>query len=256
MPIRVDQAGGGIVTVTIDRPAKRNALDEGMYRHLARLWPELAADSAVRCVILTGAGRAFCSGADLAARLIELPDVDELVDSALLKTVFMPVPVIAAIDGPCVAGGFELALGCDVRLCTPQARFGLPEPRWGIFPSGGGARKLAGEIGYARATELLLTGRLFGADEALAMGLAAKVVAQEELPGAAFEIARLIAANSPEAVHALKRYLHEAKAPTPELQALEKRLTDRVRSTDSSEGIAAFLEKRQPVYRRLGAVPL
>jgi E-phenylitaconyl-CoA hydratase len=217
---------------------------------LSRLWPELAADPATACVVLTGAGGAFCSGADLAARLVELPDVDELVDSALLKSLFVPVPIVAAIDGACVAGGFELALGCDVRICTPEARFGLPEPRWGIFPSGGGARKLAAEIGFARATELLLTGRLFDADEACVMGLITHVVGRDQLLDAAIDIARQIAANSPEAVRALKYYLHAAKQPGPGLSALESELVQRVRATDSDEGIRAFLEKRAPDYHQ------
>ena len=250
MPITVEPREGGVKIVTIDHPAKRNALDESMYRQLARLWPELATDSENTCVVLTGAGGAFCSGADLAANLIALPDVDELVDSALLKSLFVPLPIIAAIDGACVAGGFELALGCDVRLCTPKARFGLPEARWGIFPSGGGARKLAGEIGYARATELLLTGRLFGAEEAFAMGLVTRVVEEDQLLDAALDIARQIASNSPEAVRSLKRYLHAAKQPEADLDALENQLVERVRATDYDEGTRAFLEKRAPEYRQ------
>ena len=250
MPIDVTERADGITVVLINNPAKRNALDEGMYRHLARLWPELARSRSSACVVLTGAGGAFCSGADLSAGLTDMPDVDQLVDVALLKSMFFPVPIVAAIDGACVAGGFELALGCDIRICTPGARFGLPEPRWGIFPSGGGARKLAGEIGYARATELLLTGRLFDAEEALAMGLVSKIVPAHELADEAMRIARDISANSPAAVFALKRYLHAAKAPAANLIELERQLNLDTRRTDTAEGVAAFLGKRKPRYTK------
>jgi enoyl-CoA hydratase len=249
MPIDVTQRADDITLVVINNPAKRNALDETMYRHMARLWPELAQTTAA-CVVLTGAGGAFCSGADLAAGLMALPDVDELVDVALLKSLYFPKPLIAAIDGACVAGGFELMLGCDIRICTPDAVFGLPEARWGILPSGGGVRKLGAEIGYARASELLLSGRLFGAQEAAAMGLVSAIVPAAELQGRALETARRIAANSPAATYAIKRYLHAARMPSAELVALERELTLMTRRTDTDEGAAAFLEKRTPRYNR------
>jgi enoyl-CoA hydratase len=250
MPIDVIERPDDITMVVLNNPAKRNALDESMYRHLAQLWPELAQSNSSSSVVLTGAGRAFCSGADLSANLTRLPDVDELVDVALLKSMFFPKPIIGAIDGACVAGGFELALGCDIRICTPEALFGLPEPRWGIFPSGGGARKLGAEIGFARASELLLTGRLFGAEEALAMGLVSAIVSAEELPEKALKIARQISANSPAATLAIKRYLHAARAPSADMIALERELNLATRRADADEGVAAFLEKRAPRYSR------
>jgi enoyl-CoA hydratase len=248
VPIDVVEHPGRITRVVVNNPAKRNALDEAMYRHLARLWPELAQNSSFSSVVLMGAGRAFCSGADLSANLTKLPDVDELVDIALLKSMFFPKPIIAAIDGACVAGGFELALGCDIRICTPEALFGLPEPRWGIFPSGGGVRKLGIEIGYARASELLLTGRLFGAEEALAVGLVSAIVPAEQLLEKALAIARQVGANSPAATSAIKRYLHTVRKPSEENVALERELTLATRQADADEGIAAFLEKREPQY--------
>ncbi len=251
MPIDVEDRDDAITLVVLNNPAKRNALDEAMYRHLARLWPELARSGRSSCVILTGAGRAFCSGADLGAGLIDMPDIDELVDVALLKSMFFPVPIVAAIDGACVAGGFELALGCDIRICSPDARFGLPEPRWGIFPSGGGAQKLAAQIGYARASELLLTGRLFGADEALAMGLVSRIVPADQLSDCALDIARQISANSPAATYGLKRYLHAASRPSAALVALERELNLATRRSDTQEGVSAFLNKRTPCYSRI-----
>jgi enoyl-CoA hydratase/carnithine racemase len=253
MPLNVIDHDGGIRMIVIDNPAKRNALDERMYRQLAALWKELAQDPGCRAVILTGSGGAFCSGADLAENLMALPDVDTFVDEAFLKSAFFPKPIIAAIDGACVAGGLELALGCDVRLASTSARIGLPEPRWGIFPSGGGARKLADEIGYARATELLLTGRLIGAQEALALGLISEVVAPERLTERALAVAAQIAANSPAACYAIKRYLHAARAPSTALASLEDDLTAFARDADLAEGVAAFLGKREPIYPPLDA---
>lgn len=250
MPIDVVPRSDDVTLVVLNNPAKHNALDQSMYRHLAQLWPQLARTGSPSSVVLTGAGRAFCSGADLAADLTRLPDVDELVEVALLKSMFFPKPLIGAIDGACVAGGFELALSCDIRICTSEAMFGLPEARWGIFPSGGGARKLGGEIGYARASELLLTGRLFGAEEALAMGLVSAIVSADELQETALKIARQVSANSPAATFGIKRYLHAARAPSAQMITLERELNLATRRADTDEGVAAFLEKRPPQYSR------
>jgi enoyl-CoA hydratase len=249
MPIEVLEQPGNVTMVVISNPAKLNALDEDMYRHLGRLWPALA-DGNSSAVVLTGAGGAFCSGADLAADLMSLPDVDDLVEVALLKSMFFPKPLIAAIDGVCVAGGFELALGCDIRMCTPGARFGLPEAKWGIFPSGGGARKLASEIGYARASDILMSGRIFGADEAHAMGLISAIVPAEDLRSRSLELAKRISANGPTAMMSIKRYLHESRTPSSRLVTLERQLTVATRYADTDEGVAAFMEKRAPNYAR------
>ena len=250
MPIDVTEHSNNIIMVVINNPAKRNALDEQMVRSLAELWPKLAKVNSLAAVVLTGAGDAFCAGADLSADLTRLPGIDDLVDGALMKTMFFPKPVIAAIGGACVAGGFELMLSCDIRICTPDARFGLPEARWGILPSGGGIRKLGNEIGYSRASELLLTGRFFEANEALAMGLVSEVVSQSELTDRALDAAHRISLNSPAATSAIKQYLHTARAPSAELERLERDLTLSTRKADAPEGILAFLEKRTPRYNR------
>lgn len=248
MPIAVSIDAEQIATVTLRNPARRNALDEEMFRELAALWPRLD-QSDVRCVILTGEGDAFCSGADLSQDLARLPGIDALIDASLLKTRFFSRPIVAAINGACVAGGFELALSCDVRLCCDTARFGLPEVRWGIFPAGGGAMKLAAAIGHGRAAELLLGGELFGAAEALAMSFVGRVTSPGELAGAARETARRIAANSPAVVRALKRYMHAARAVPDELQCLERELAAALREgPDAAIGIAAFLGKKMPQY--------
>lgn len=249
MTITIEALDGGIALVTLRNPARRNALDENMFRDLAAIWPRLEHCANTRCVVVTGEGEAFCSGADLSADLTSLPEIDALIDQALLKTHNFTKPVVAAIRGACVAGGFELALSCDIRLCSDDARLGLPEARWGIFPAGGGVLKLAAQIGQARASELLLTGRLFDAQEARAIGLVTTVVPAAMLLDRAVETARTIAANSPSAVNAIKRYLNAASTIAPDLRALEQALTDQVRqSADAREGSAAFLQKRAPDY--------
>lgn len=248
MPVDVSIDADQIAHVMLRNPTRRNALDEEMFRQLAALWPQLET-SAVRCVLLTGEGGAFCSGADLSAQLTALPDIDMLIDAALLKTRFFSRPIVAAINGACVAGGFELALSCDIRLCTTTAMFGLPEARWGIFPSGGGVMKLAAAIGRASATDMLLSGRLFDAAEAHAHGLVGQVVPVGELGEAALQTARNIAINSPTVVRSIKRYLHESQTVTPELRKLEQDLTDAVRrAPDARIGAAAFLARETPHY--------
>ena len=249
MTITVNEPETGIVCVTLDDSRTRNAMDEAAFKQLAALWPRIDANAACRAVVVTGANGAFSSGANLGANLTALPDLDALVAAALMKEQGIRKPIIAAIDGACVAGGFELALACDIRLCSQEARFGLPEVRWGIFPSGGGARRLAAEIGYTAAAELLLTGRIFGAQEAHTLGFVNRVLPRAELIGQALEIARTIAGNSPIATQAVKVYISQARHVSSELVQLEATLTTSVRtSADNTEGVKAFLEKRTPRY--------
>jgi enoyl-CoA hydratase/carnithine racemase len=249
MAIEVTEPEPGITLVTISNPARRNALDAQMFCTLADLWPRLAASSC-RCIVVTGAGGTFCSGADLSARLAERPDVDELVERAFLKSTTCAKPMVAAIEGACVAGGLELALACDIRICGRDAKLGLPEPRWGLFPAGGGAMRLVEEVGYGPAADLLLTGRLIDAEESLRLGLVTRIASAEETPlQIALTIARCLATNSPAALRAIKTYLSAARRPEQPLRALELALTRELRgSPDAAEGIAAFLGKRVPVY--------
>ncbi len=254
MSIEVRSDDAGVARVTINNPDRRNALDEAMFRQLADLWPRLEADSAVRCVLLAGAGSdAFCSGADLSADWSRVADRDELIDRALLKTSRFPKPVVAAINGHCVAGGLELALSADVRAVRRGARLGLPEVRWGIFPSGGAAMKLPDQIPRTLAMEMLLTGRLIDAEQALAAGLVGRVLDAAGLERWGEETAERIAANSPAAVQAVKRFCDEAAARQLDgVRALEDELVAGVRASgQAEEGIAAFLEKRTPVYRNV-----
>jgi enoyl-CoA hydratase/carnithine racemase len=251
MPIRVETGEEGVVTVVISNPKRRNALDLEMFEGLAALWPRLANDSSVRAVLMRGDGEeAFCSGADLAANLDRRPEMDDLVDRALLKTGFFPKPIVAAINGACVAGGLELALSADVRIAADDATIGLPEVRWGIVPSGGGAMKLADQIGVARAMDLLLTGRLISGAAAAAIGLISESCPSDMVWMRAQGRARQIARNSAAAVMATKRsaLAHRASGYASR-ETQERALVSEVRlSGDPEAGKAAFLSRSEPVF--------
>lgn len=250
MELRVQEHNPHIVVVTIDHQPRRNAMSRQMLAELATLWDTLA-QASYRCIVLTGAGeRAFCAGADLSGDLSAAPETAGMVNRALLKNVPYTKPIIAAVNGDCVAGGLELLLSTDIRAAAPQARFGLPEVRWSIYPFGGAAIKLIQQIGYVHAMDLLLTARLIDATEAARLGLVNRVVPAESLMDWALETAELIAANSPSAVQAVKQQISTTIAEHAlAREALDQALGDQVRaSAHFTEGVAAFLEKRQPRY--------
>lgn len=251
MELRVQEHGKHIVIVTIDNQPRRNAMPRSMMADMAALWDRLE-QSPCRCIVLTGAGdRAFTSGADLSGDLSADPDMARVVNHALLKHHTYTKPIVAAVNGDCVAGGVELLLSTDIRAAAPNARFGLPEVRWSIYPFGGAAIKLIQQIGYVHAMELLLTGKLMPADEAAQIGLVNRVVPAAELMPWAIETAATIAANSPSAVQAVKQQISNTIAEHAlSREALDQELGDRVRASPHfTEGVAAFLEKRQPNYQ-------
>ncbi|NKB57313.1 MAG: hypothetical protein GKS00_13380 [Alphaproteobacteria bacterium] len=250
MEIRVTEHGDHIAIVTIDNQPRRNAMSRDMIADLAAIWNRLEI-SEHRCVVITGAGeKAFSSGADLGGDLSASVELAAKINRGLLKTDAFPKPIIAAVNGDCVAGGLELMLAADIRLAAPHARFGLPEVRWSIYPFGGSTTKLVAQIGYVHAAELLLGGELISAEEAAAIGLVNRVVPAEELLDAALSKAELIAANSPSAVQAVKRQISETLAVhVQSREALEQTLGDKVRASPHfQEGVDAFLEKRKPNY--------
>jgi len=242
----------GIGCVTIDQQRRRNALTLDMFESLAVLWPALAARPDLRAVIVRGAGGDFCSGADLGFDTDRIPGVDALIDRALLKTALFPIPLIAAIEGVCLAGGLELALSADVRIAAPDARIGFPEVRWGILPSGGGAMKLCEQIGQAAAMDLLLTARLIDGTEAARIGLVGTVVAGPEVWPLALDRARLIARNCPEAVRATKRAALARRSAGHALAEGDERalVAELRRSGAPDEGKAAFRAGRSPPWAR------
>lgn len=249
MDIRLEDRGR-VAVVTIDNQPRRNAMTRDMLRDLAGLWDRLES-SDHRCVVITGAGdKAFSSGADVGGDLSAAPETAAMINRALLKTHAYPKPIVAAVNGDCVAGGLELMLSTDIRLAAPHARFGLPEVRWSIYPFGGATTKLVAQVGYVHAAELLMTAELISAETAVAIDLINRIVPAESLIDEALRIADLIAANSPSAVQAVKRQLSETLAAHVRArEAAEQALGDAVRASPHfAEGVAAFLEKRKPDY--------
>jgi enoyl-CoA hydratase len=173
-----------------------------------------------------------------------------MVNHALLKNDAYPKPIVAAVNGDCVGGGLELPLSTDIRAAVPEARFGLPEVKWSIYPFGGATIKLIQQIGYVHAMDLLLTARLIDAEQAMRLGLVNRLVRRDELMRWAIETAEMIAANSPSAVQAVKRQVSATIADHAlTREALEQELGDGVRASPHFvEGIAAFREKRPPRY--------
>jgi enoyl-CoA hydratase len=251
MELRVHPHGAFVVVVTIDNQPRRNAMPRAMMAELAALWDRLELDVACRCIVLTGAGdRAFTSGADMSGDLSADVETARMVNQALLKNRAFAKPIVAAVNGDCVAGGLELLLSTDVRAAAPHARFGLPEVRWSIYPFGGATVKLVQQIGHVHAMELLLTAKLIDATEAARIGLVNRVVPADRLMAWALETAETIAANSPTAVQAVKQQISSTIADhAASREALEQELGDRVRQSEHfREGVRAFLEKRNPNY--------
>jgi len=251
MPLHVSDAGRHITLVTIDDQAKRNAMSRATLADLAALWDQLDTAVTCRCVVITGAGgKAFCAGADIGGDLTASAETARVINRALLKTTPFSKPIVAAVNGDCAGGGVELLLSTDIRIAAEQARFGLPEVRFSIYPFGGATVKLVQQIGYVHAMDLLLTGRLVSADFAAGIGLVNRVLPAPQVLPAALEVAAQIAANSPSAVQAVKTQISASIADfTIGREALEQQLGDRVRASPHfAEGVAAFREKRRPDY--------
>ena len=249
---------GHVLIVTMNRPAARNALSGPMMELMRQAWDTVDSDPEIRVCVLTGAGGAFCAGADLKAMTSSHPgdrfqggDLDVSVIEPLLKGRRLSKPLIAAVEGPAVAGGTEILQACDIRVAGASARFGVSEARWGLFPLGGSAVRLTRQIPYTVAADLLLTGRHITAAEALSIGLIGHVVPDGQALEAALEIAAAIAANGPVAVRAILRVIRETEGMAEnEAFALEAKVGMAVfASEDAKEGPRAFAEKRQPRFR-------
>jgi len=256
---------GPVVTLTMNRPERRNAMTLAMFARLADAWDEIDADPDVRVCILTGAGGHFSAGMDLRDMAGDTDDADDYdvkgrmerdgsdwVYDGLLKTRHPRVPVIAAVEGNAIAGGTEILQGTEIRVAGEGATFGVSEVRWSLYPGGGSAVRLARQIPFTEAADILLTGKHVTATEARALGLIGHVVPDGTALERAREIAATVAANGPLAVEAVLRTLRETSGMTEEEAfAFEIPLIRSVFSSeDAGEGPLAFTQKRAPDYRR------
>jgi enoyl-CoA hydratase len=257
---------GHVAVVTMNRPDVRNAINAEMLCRLADAWQDVNEDDAVRAAIFTGAGdRAFCAGADL-DRLVRMmqglrPPEDEfderirndipIIYKGLLRNYEVKKPIIAAVKGFCVAGGTEMLQATDIRVAADDARFAIAEVKHSLFPMGGSTVRLARQIPFCHAMEVLLTGEQFSAETALRIGLINKVVPASRVMEEAHRYADVIARNGPLAVQAVKRSVL-ASLGVPTEKALEQELEFGIpvsASEDAREGTKAFKEKRKPVFK-------
>jgi enoyl-CoA hydratase len=244
------QRSDHVATIRIARPEKLNALTLKMYQDLGSAFAEVQRDPHVHAVVLAGAGeRAFCVGADLSESIPALAenrfDISAW-DPAHLKGMEFYKPIVCAVRGLCLGGGFEIMLATDIRVASSTAEFQLPEPSHGFVPAGGTLVRLVRQIGYAHAMEILLCARRFGADDMMAKGVVNRVVAPGEVEPLAQEIATRIASLSPTAIQTIKEaVLTLQDMPLQKAFAAEAQLGQRTfTSEDARRGLAAFANRR------------
>jgi enoyl-CoA hydratase len=265
MPHAIVLREGHLMTITMNRPQRMNALSGEMLIRMFDAYEEASRDPDIRCILVTGAGGNFCSGADLRAMAGDAADADREIDvqarmkadpdvvyKALFRHYRPKKPIIAAVEGVAIAGGTEILQAMEIRVAGEGARFGVSEARWSLYPMGGSAVRLPRQIPYTHAAEILLTGKHLSAREALACGLVGHVVPDGEALAKAREIAAVICANGPLAVEAITRTLHECDGM--ELDAALRHEWEYgqavFRSDDAKEGPRAFAEKRKPAFQR------
>jgi len=253
----------GLHVITINRPERRNALDLEHFGALADAWIDFRDDADARVAIITGTGRDFCVGADLKSFVPMVTDnIDELASGkseiradaglvAVLREFELFKPVIAAVNGTCTAGGMEMLLGTDIRIASPDARFGVAEPKRGLFPGGGTTVRLPRQIPFPWAMEILLTAEFIDADTAARMGIVNRVVPAENLLVEARAVAARIMENAPLAVQAVKQSVLTGLRMNLK-EAFEQELMHAAKvfmTEDAKEGPRAFAEKRAPVWK-------
>jgi enoyl-CoA hydratase len=241
---------GAVAVVTLNRPEVRNAVDIDVARGLARAFAAIDAEAGITVAVLTGAGPAFCAGADLKA-MSQGGENPITHDGGFGGITMKPpaTPVIAAIEGFAVAGGLELALACDLLVAAADAKLGIPEVKRGLIAAGGGLLRLPQRIPYHLAMELALTGDLIGAERAHALGLVNELTAPGGARAAALALAARIAENGPLAVRNTKRVVAEQAGWGEDAWARQAAYVDPVfNSEDAKEGPLAFAQKRAPVW--------
>ncbi|MER7204054.1 enoyl-CoA hydratase [Streptomyces sp. CB01635] len=243
---------GAVATIRVDRP-KANAVNPAMIEEFLTVLAPLAADPEVRCIVITGTGRFFIAGADIAvmrdlsagnqAKMRRWIDVQRVIEQA-------PKPVVAAINGHALGGGAELSLACDLRITSADATFGFPEIRLGLFPGAGGSQRLPRLVGPHLAKRLMIEGESLAPGRALELGLVDLVAEPADFDAVVTEQAQRLAARPTAAIALLKRVVDEGYG-LPVEQALareEKGVADLTRTADAAEGLQAFLDKREAVF--------
>jgi enoyl-CoA hydratase len=246
---------GAVVVLTIDRPDKLNALNKQVHAEAVAALDELRRDDSVRVLVITGSGeKSFVAGADIGEFQNETPVTqrDTFHDKTLFNSIdTFPKPVIAMVNGFCLGGGNELALACDLRICSENARFSQPEINLGLIPGGGGTQRLTRLIGEGRSMEIMLTGEMIDAQTAYNYGLVNHVYPAAELEAKTMELANKIAEKAPIALQLAKEAVKFAsRSNLDEGLRREVDLFALCFSTeDKQEGVSAFLEKRKPVFK-------
>jgi enoyl-CoA hydratase len=250
-PVVLTEERDGVLVVTINRPEVRNAVNLATATAIAAAMDELDARDDLTAGVLTGAGPAFCTGMDLAAFLAGERPSHPVRGFAGIVERPAEKPLIAAVEGYAVAGGFEIVLACDLVVASTEAVFGLPEVRRGLVAAGGGLLRLPTRVPYQLAAEWALTGGFVPASRAAEAGLVNRLTEPGGALPAALDLAAAIAANGPLAVRATKRILTESRGwPADEAFARQREISEPVRSSaDAKEGATAFREKRPPVWQ-------
>ncbi len=264
MPVHYEPDDDHVVWITIDRPEAMNSLDMDHFAQLRQSWDRFAEDYDSWVAIITGVGNAFCTGADLKTYIPEVTRLQKEISTrqveeidgyriddgvrAVLRGVKLYKPIVAAVNGACVAGGMEMLGGCDLRVAVPEAYFGVMEPKRGLFAGGGTTVRLPRQVPYPAAMEFLLCADRVPAQKALEFGLLNAVVPAEQLRDKALEYAHRITVNGPLAIRKTKESVLRALAvDMKEAYRIESQIAAEVFSSeDAKEGPKAFAEKREP----------
>lgn len=253
----VEQIGHTLV-VTLNRPHRKNALSGEMLQIMTEAWDRVNSDESIRVCVITGAGGAFCAGADLSAMNSKPPSesfedgsYDPSVIKGLLKGFRLTKPLIAAVEGPAIAGGTEILTATDIRVAGESAKFGISEARWSLYPLGGSVVRMPRQVPYTVAMDLLLTGRHIKAPEAKEIGLIGHVVPDGTALEKALEIAEMIAANGPLAIQAIIKTVRDSEGRhEDDCWRDDAKVGAAVfASEDAKEGPRAFMEKRKPEFK-------
>jgi len=244
---------GTVLIITINRPESLNALNTSFFDEMDEILQKEASQPGIRAIILTGSGKAFVAGADIAEMVNKTPQQASEFSRRGQKTfqsiVNHPIPVIAAINGFALGGGLELAMACDFRIAATTAKFGQPEVSLGLIPGYAATQRLSRHIGMGNALFMLTTGEMITADDALRMGLVQKIVEPDQLMMEAMRLANVIASKGPKAVKAVKAVTRNGyHMPFPLACELEAQTFGTLFEDEGIEGMKAFLEKRKAVW--------